>query len=199
LLSEDDIFAISEKLPDISEKWENLGRELGIDEITLDRILQISKSRPTWTTYLLLSEWRTSSSPDRSPIFRVLHDALQRQGIQLAADLVDHYFKKESCKLLSEDDIFAISEKLPDISEKWENLGRELGLDEITLDRIMQISKSRPTWTTYLLLSEWRTSSSPDRSPTFRVLHDALQRQGIQLAADLVDHYFKKESFPGMS
>ncbi|CAG0899992.1 unnamed protein product [Darwinula stevensoni] len=92
---------------------------------------------------------------------------------------IEYSINFKNHKIPSEDDIYEIADKLPKLSDAWQNLGRDLGLDEKVLGKILQISKTRPTWTTHILLKEWRSSSTTDRPSTLRVLYSALERQGI--------------------
>ncbi|CAG0889803.1 unnamed protein product [Darwinula stevensoni] len=198
--SDDDAWEMAKLLEESWDEWEDIGQQLKIDEKDLKRIREMKKDQPR-TTYLLLQHWRVSSSNDRPSTFETLCKALLKQGMKPQADAITLYAiakEKAGSPLLkeepSDDDIWEIAGKLQEKSDEWEDLGRQLGVSEDQLRRIREMKKG-PLRTLYLLLAQWKNSSSNEQPTTFASLHKALLKQGMKPEADeIINVICKKKS-----
>ncbi|CAG0892348.1 unnamed protein product [Darwinula stevensoni] len=96
-------------------------------------------------------------------------------------------------KIPSENEIWEIAGKLSKAWARWEDLGKELGLDHDVLQRVQRMSRTAFR-STYLLLSEWRKLSCASKHSFFRALCEALSKLGMKLEAEKIVDFICKKS-----
>ncbi|CAG0895679.1 unnamed protein product [Darwinula stevensoni] len=152
-------------------------------------IITLRKERHQKTVLLV----KLAARIDFSIFEKVLDALVDAQHVDIAENLRSQWMDiaREHPDLIdtimsgmpSHNDIRMIARTIQLEEDDWEDLGRELGLDDDSLGEIRQMKLS-PLESAYLMLSEWRTSTSHYRQPTFAALRAALLEKGMEKTAE---------------